>query len=169
MAAFARVRVYLSADRTPESERWLLLRNEASTKIKYALSNAPEQTPMKKLVRVSGLRWPIERCFQEDKSQLGLDHYEHRSWTAWHRHMRLVFLAQLFLVRLQIKFKKTPALTLPQARLLMEYSFPQPKRQPAYLVTLVDYHTRRNHRAYRSHRKRRLRDLRKWKSLKTSL
>ena len=51
-------------------------------------------------------RWPIERCFQEDKSELGLDHYEHRSWTAWHRHMRLVCLAQLFLLRLQIKFKK---------------------------------------------------------------
>lgn len=106
VAAFARVRVYLSAERTAESERWLLLRNEANGKIKYALSNAPEETPMKELVRVSGARWPIERCFQEDKSELGLDHYEHRSWTAWHRHMRLVFLAQLFLLRLQIKFKK---------------------------------------------------------------
>jgi SRSO17 transposase len=106
VAAFARVRVYLSAERTPESERWLLLRNDANRKIKYALSNAPEEIPMKELVRVSGARWPIERCFQEDKSELGLDHYEHRSWTAWHRHMRLVFLAQLFLLRLQIKFKK---------------------------------------------------------------
>jgi len=106
VAACARVRVYLSADRTPESERWLLLRNDANHKIKYALSNAPEDTPMRELVRVSGARWPIERCFQEDKSELGLDHYEHRSWTAWHRHMRLVFLAQLFLLRLQIKFKK---------------------------------------------------------------
>ena len=106
VAAFARVRVYLSAERTPESERWLLLRNDANHKIKYALSNAPKDTPMKELVRVSGARWPIERCFQEDKSELGLDHYEHRSWTAWHRHMRLVFLAQLFLLRLQIKFKK---------------------------------------------------------------
>ena len=74
--------------------------------IKYALSNAPEDTSMKELVRVSGARWPIERCFQENKSELGLDHYEHRSWTAWHRHMRLVCLAQLFLLRLQIKFKK---------------------------------------------------------------
>ena len=106
VAAFARLRIYLSADRTPESERWLLLRNDANGKIKYALSNAPEETAMKELVRVSGARWPIERCFQEDKSELGLDHYEHRSWTAWHRHMRLVFLAQLFLLRLQIKFKK---------------------------------------------------------------
>ena len=112
VAAFARVRVYLSAQRTPESERWLLLRNDANGKIKYALSNAPEETPMRELVRVSGARWPIERCFQEDKSELGLDHYEHRSWTAWHRHMRLVFLAQLFLLRLQIKFKKNSRVDL---------------------------------------------------------
>ena len=106
VAAFARLRVYVSPERTPASERWLLLRNDANGKIKYALSNAPQATPMRQLVRVSGARWPIERCFQENKSELGLDHYEHRSWTAWHRHIRLVFLAQLFLVRLQIKFKK---------------------------------------------------------------
>ena len=106
VAAFARLRVYVSAERTPENERWLLLRNDANGKIKYALSNAPQETPMRELVRVSGARWPIERCFEEDKSELGLDHYEHRSWTAWHRHMRLVFLAQLFLLRLQLKFKK---------------------------------------------------------------
>lgn len=106
VAAFARLRVYLSPERTPASARWLLLRNDANGKIKYALSDAPPTTPMRELVRVSGARWPIERCFEENKSELGLDHYEHRSWTAWHRHMRLVFLAQLFLLRLQIKFKK---------------------------------------------------------------
>ena len=106
VASFARLRVYVSEDRSPESQRWLLLRNDANCKIKYALSNAPQETTMRQLVRVSGARWPIERCFQENKSELGLDHYEHRSWTAWHRHIRLVFLAQLFLVRLQIKFKK---------------------------------------------------------------
>ncbi len=61
---------------------------------------------MLELVRVSGARWPIERCFQEDKSELGLDHYEHRSRPGWHRHRRLVFLAQLFLVRLRLKFKR---------------------------------------------------------------
>ena len=112
VAAFARIRVYLSPERTPESERWLLLRNDANCKIKYALSNAPQESTMRELVRVSGARWPIERCFQENKSELGLDHYEHRSWTAWHRHIRLVFLAQLFLVRLQIKFKKNSRVDL---------------------------------------------------------
>jgi len=106
VAAFARVRVYMSAERTAQSERWLVLRNDADGKIKYALSNAPEKLAMLELVRVSRARWPIERCFEEDKSELGLDHYEHRSWTAWHRHMRLVFLAQLFLVRLRLKYKK---------------------------------------------------------------
>jgi SRSO17 transposase len=106
VAAFARVRVYLSAQRTAESERWLVLRNDADGQIKYALSNAPQKVAMLELVRVSRARWPIERCFEEDKSELGLDHYEHRSWMAWHRHMRLVFLAQLFLVRLRLKYKK---------------------------------------------------------------
>lgn len=108
VASFARVRVYLSSERTPESERTLLLRNDPNGQIKYALSNAPESTSFGELVRVSAARWPIERCFQEDKSELGLDHYEHRSWPAWHRHMRLVFLAQLFLLRLRLKYKKSP-------------------------------------------------------------
>jgi len=51
----------------------------------------------------------------------------------------------------------------------MECSFPQPKRQPSYILILVEYHTRRNHQAYQSHRKRRLKELKKRKSLKTSL
>lgn len=108
VADFAMLRVYVSSQRTPESERTLFLRNDPGGKIKYALSNAPEDTTLEQFIRVSGARWPIERCFQEDKSQLGLDHYEHRSWLAWHRHMRLVFLAQLFLLRLRSKYKKSP-------------------------------------------------------------
>jgi SRSO17 transposase len=108
VASFARVRVYVSAERTPESERWLLVRNDPGGKLKYALSNAPETEPFGELIRVSAARWPIERCFEEDKSELGLDHYEHRSWTAWHRHMRLVFLAHLFMVQLQRRYKKSP-------------------------------------------------------------
>lgn len=108
VASYARVRVYVSAERTPASERWLLVRNDPGCKLKYALSNAPETEPFGELIRVSAARWPIERCFEEGKSELGLDHYEHRSWTAWHRHMRLVFLAHLFLVQLRRRYKKSP-------------------------------------------------------------
>jgi len=101
-------RGHLNSARTSQSERTLLLRNDPNGKIKYTLSNAPESTSLGELIRVSAARWPIERCFQENKSELGLDHYEHRSWPAWHRHMRLVFLAQLFLLRLRLKYKKSP-------------------------------------------------------------
>jgi hypothetical protein len=51
----------------------------------------------------------------------------------------------------------------------MQRNFPEPKRHEAYLLILIDYHTKRNDQAYRSHRKRRLRELKRWKSLKTSL
>jgi len=60
-------------------------------------------------------------------------------------------------------------LTLPQARLLIEGSLPDPKGQPGYVLILLKYHTRRNYQAYLSHRKRRMKELEKWESLKTSL
>ena len=166
VAGFARMRVYTSADRTPASERWLLLRNDPNTKIKYALSNAAESCPLSELVRVSQARWPIERCFQENKGELGMDHYEHRSWTAWHRHMRLNFLAQLFLVRLRLRLKKkVPALTLPRARQLLSWSFSDFRRDLIHRIEIDQYYALRNDRAYRSHRKRRLKELATWSTL----
>ena len=56
--------------------------------------------------KASVMRWPIEQCFQDGKSQVGMDQYEHRSWPAWHRHMLYVFLALHFLLRLRVHFKK---------------------------------------------------------------
>ncbi len=126
VASFARIRVYLDPQRTAESERTLVLRNNPDGQIKYALSNAPEDLPMSELVRVSAARWPIERCFQDDKSELGLDHYEHRSWTAWHRHMRLVFLAHLFLLRLRLQYKKSPGADLAASPGLAGVEFASP-------------------------------------------
>jgi len=57
-------------------------------------------------------------------------------------------------------------LTLPQARLLIESAFPEPKQQPGYVLILLKYHTRRNFVAYKSHRKRKMKELGQWKSLK---
>ncbi|MHB1652896.1 MAG: hypothetical protein ACYCVD_10535 [Desulfitobacteriaceae bacterium] len=48
------------------------------------------------------MRWPIEQCFNEAKDELGMDHYEFRSWTAWHRHMLLVFIASAFLLEIRL-------------------------------------------------------------------
>ena len=64
---------------------------------------------------------------------------------------------------------QVPLLTLPQARLLVERSFPHPNAEISYVLIVLQYHTRRNYQAYKSHRKRRMKELGKWKSLKTSL
>jgi len=53
------------------------------------------------------MRWPIETIFKEAKGEVGLDHYEMRSWQGWHHHMLLVSLAHHFLVRLRIHFSGT--------------------------------------------------------------
>jgi len=107
-AAFAFLRIYPVRQRVPGPQSWLVLRRTlgARPETKYYLSNAPAGTRPDTLVRVSGQRWPIERAFQECKGELGMDHYETRTWCGWHHHQTLVILAHHFLVRLRLRLKK---------------------------------------------------------------
>ena len=106
LSEVAAVQVWEMRDSLPVKKRWLFVRREANGKMKYALSNAPAETSLEQLIHASTQRWPIEQCFQEDKQQLGMNEYEHRSWAGWHRHMLFVFMAQLFLLKLRGRFKK---------------------------------------------------------------
>ncbi len=113
VAEFIAVRVVMVQDRLPGPAGWLLVRRtlpeeeeEEEPVYKYYLSNAPADLPLATLVWVSGMRWPIEACFTEGKSEVGLDHYELRSWRGWHHHMTLVILAHFFLVRLQQRLNR---------------------------------------------------------------
>jgi SRSO17 transposase len=109
VAAFAVTRVVAVRDGLPGPEVWLILRRHTLTgELKTYLSNAPACTPLTTLVRMSGMRWPIETCFEEGKQYLGMGDYEVRSWQGWHHHMTLCILAHFFLVRLQCRLKKTP-------------------------------------------------------------
>lgn len=85
---------------------WLYIRRYANGRIKYSLCDAPGNTPVEVLHRVATMRWPIEQCFEECKSHLGMGHYETRSCKAWHRHMLFVMMARLFTLILRIRFKK---------------------------------------------------------------
>jgi hypothetical protein len=76
------------------------------TGIKYYLSNAPAEIAKTVLVRQAGLRRPVETAIEEAKSELGMDHYETRTWLGWRHHMTLTFLAHHFLVHLRLKMKK---------------------------------------------------------------
>jgi SRSO17 transposase len=67
----------------------------------YYLTHAPEATTLAELVRVAGARWAIESCFEEAKGEVGLDQYEVRSWTGWHRHITLAMLAHAYLAVLR--------------------------------------------------------------------
>lgn len=108
MADVACLRVYPIRDNLPkESPVWLFLRRMEDGQIKYAFSNAPETMPLAELCEAATMRWPIEQCFQDGKSEVGMDQYEHRSWPAWHRHMLYVFLALQFLLRLRLRLKKS--------------------------------------------------------------
>src|SRR3954468_2793969 len=67
----------------------------------FYLTLAPEGTGLSDLVRIAGTRWTIEACFEAAKGEVGLDQYEVRSWTGWHRHITLAMLAHAYLAVLR--------------------------------------------------------------------
>jgi SRSO17 transposase len=81
----------------------LLIRRSLSEKheLAFYLTSAPPRTTLADLVRVAGTRWPIEECFEAANSEVGLDQYEVRSWTGWHRHITLAMLALAYLTVLR--------------------------------------------------------------------
>ena len=85
---------------TPWPEEWLLVewpQGEAEP-TKYWLSNLPPRTALKRLVHTAKARWRIERDYQELKQEVGLGHYEGRSWRGFHHHASLCIAAYGFLV-----------------------------------------------------------------------
>lgn len=100
------VRVVDCRDDLPGNWVWLYIRRLSDNTLKFSLCNAPEDTPVETLRSLAIMRWPIEQCFEECKSYLGMDHYEGRSWNSWHRHMMFVFIAHAFLLELRLLFKK---------------------------------------------------------------
>ncbi|WP_444544792.1 IS701 family transposase [Streptomyces anulatus] len=68
----------------------------------FYLCWSPGEVALSALVRVAGTRWCIEECFQAAKGQVGLDHYQVRHWTSWHRHITLAMLALAFLAAVAV-------------------------------------------------------------------
>lgn len=79
----------------------------------YWLSTLPESTPVVDLVRQAKWRWHIEQDYQQLKDELGLDHFEGRSWIGWHRHVTITMVAFGFLVLERLRGAKKGALLEP--------------------------------------------------------
>ncbi|HTK95546.1 MAG TPA: IS701 family transposase [Terriglobales bacterium] len=100
---FAATRVRLASEhrrgRPPGEPVWLLSwwPEEESKPAKFWLSNLPAGTSIKRLVQFAKLRWRIERDYQEMKGELGLDHFEGRTWRGFHHHAALCAAAHAFL------------------------------------------------------------------------
>ena len=84
-------------------EKGLLIRRSIAEpdELTFYLTLSPEGTALADLVRVAGTRWTIEACFEAAKGEVGLDQYEVRSWTGWHRHVTLAMLAHAYLAVLR--------------------------------------------------------------------
>ena len=108
VAEFAFLRVTPIREGLPGPRSWAIFRRTLGPKpeVKFYLSNAPITCPRSEFVRVSGMRWPVETALEEAKGEVGMDHYETRTWLGWHHHMTLSILDHLFLVRLQLLFQK---------------------------------------------------------------
>jgi SRSO17 transposase len=109
----------------PEWRRWLLVRRSMSdpTDLAAYVVYARQDTALEEAARVAGTRWAVENCFEAAKSEVGLDHYEVRSWTGWVRHITLAMWALALLAVLRAGAVAVDALKTSQ-----------PSREPSSLT-----------------------------------
>jgi len=86
-------------------KRCLLVRRSISDpgQLRAYICCCPSDTPLSELVRIAGTRWTVEMCFAESKSEVGLDHYEVRSFGGWYKHITMAMCAHALLSVLKLK------------------------------------------------------------------
>jgi SRSO17 transposase len=91
----------------PSEELLIEWPTRSEAPLKFWLSSLPpDTTPWRALVRKAKGRFRIEQDYQEMKGELGLDHFEGRSWQGWHHHVTLITLAYVFLIMERMANKK---------------------------------------------------------------
>ncbi len=99
---------WATGDCAHEEPLWLLVEEQPDGTLKYAFSNLPTDPTRLRAVRLWRERWKIEQGYQQMKEELGLDHFEGRSWRGFHHHAALVMLAFGFLALEQRRAKTRP-------------------------------------------------------------
>lgn len=93
---------YLPRDGQPSRPHWLIVARNAlkHAEVKYFVSNAPLNTKPQTLLRVAFGRYPIERAFEDDKTEIGMDHFEVRNYRSLKRHLLISAVSLLFLAHI---------------------------------------------------------------------
>ena len=90
----------------PGDEAWLIGEHRSSGEKKYYLANLPAATDLRTLAATIKARWICEQAHQQLKEELGLDHFEGRSWQGLHRHALMTMIAYAFLQHCRLKTAK---------------------------------------------------------------
>ena len=96
----------MGAQHLPGEEAWLIGEHRSNGDRKYYLSNLPADTSLTRLAGAIKARWICEQAHQQLKEELGLDHFEGRSWTGLHRHALMTMIAYAFLQSRRLKQAK---------------------------------------------------------------
>ncbi len=152
-----------------KANRWLLIRrNRGTGELAFYLCWSPVPVPLATLVRVAGSRWAVEECFQNAKTHIGLDHYQVRGWTPWHRFTVLAMLALAILAAcaaadpvpadpLRHARNRSPiALTLAEIRHLINILINDMVHDLAHALHWSTWRRHHQARARQAHYKRRL-------------
>ncbi len=123
-------------------EVWLLCEQDLglTPRIKYFFVHLPATASLTQLVRLAHQRWAIEQQYMELKTELGLDHFEGRSYPGWHHHVVLTAVAYAFLQHERMRRDADPALTLPAVRAIVTEIFTALlfAQKPSYLKRIQE-------------------------------
>jgi SRSO17 transposase len=156
---------WLATDPGAPGHHWLLIRRNRHTReLAFYRCYSPRHVPLATLVKVAGLRWPVEENFQASKGLAGLDEHQVRTWTSWHRWVTLAMLALAFLTvtaATEHATRPPPPGQIPLTRNEIARLFTsltgQPPRGPQHLLHWSEWRRRHQHRAKTSHYQRQAR------------
>lgn len=93
----------------PGDEAWLVAERRSATETKYHLTNHPANASLKTIASAIKARWSCEQVHQQLKEELGLDHFEGRSWRGLHNHALMTMICFAFLQQERLRENKSAA------------------------------------------------------------
>jgi len=146
-------RVWLWDGKEAKAHLWhLIIRKDVdNTGMKYSLSNAAPNEPVKRLLFMQGQRYLVERVFEDGKNQCGMGDYQARGWRSWHHHMAMVSMAMLFMAEQRVKNAEDyPLLSSTDIVELLSYYLPNRKATEEEIFLQLEERHRRRKKAIES-------------------